>query len=180
MRINKNETLGLIIDIQEKLLPAMVEKESLLKNTKNLIKGLKELQVPVLSTEQYPKGLGNTVDEIKEILDDSRGEEKMAFSCCHNKEFSEMLKQYQRNHVIIAGIEAHVCVLQTVTDLLMAGFIPVVIEDCISSRKINDKVIALERMKKEGAIISTTESILFELTRTAEDPAFKAISKIIK
>ena len=180
MRILKDHTIGLVIDVQEKLFPHMQEKEMLERNTKILLAGMKELGVPVLITEQYRKGLGDTVEFVRENLTEFAPMEKMTFSCCDDDAFAASLTKKGRKNVIICGIEAHVCVLQTSVDLIDKGYQPIVIEDCISSRKLNDKDIAIRRMRQEGVIISTCESILFELARISGTDTFKAISKLVK
>jgi len=180
MRIFRENTIGLVIDVQEKLFPHMLNREELLGNLIKLISGLKVLEVPILLTEQYTKGLGTTINPLQEAIGDYKAIEKMAFSCCDEPQFLKVLKDHSKKNVIICGIESHVCVLQTCIDLQQAGYQSVIIEDCISSRKTSDKVIALERMKKEGAIISSLESILFELSRVSGTESFKAISRIVK
>lgn len=180
MRINREASAALVIDIQEKLFPHMDQKEALLRKCGMLIRGLKVLGIPMLSTEQYPKGLGNTVHEISGLLERDAVIEKIAFSCCD--EPSVMQHEVMQNHksVIVCGIEAHVCVLQTVIDLRDAGYRAVVVEDCISSRNAADKRVAVERMRSVGAVITTCESILFELARVAGTDEFKAISRLVK
>ena len=180
MRILKEESVGLVIDIQEKLFPHMEQPELLLRNTSILIGGLNLLKVPLLVTEQYPGGLGNTVAEISRLIPEFMPVEKIAFSCCDEITLVNQLDGLSRKNVIICGIEAHVCVLQTVIDLVEKGYRPVVVADCISSRKPGDRLIALERMRYEGATISSYESILFELARIAGNETFKAISKLLK
>jgi nicotinamidase-related amidase len=180
MRINKEQTAGLIIDIQEKLTPYIYKHELISSNTTLLIRGLKVLDIPVILTQQYTRGLGETIAPIYEAIGNITPVEKISFSCCDEPVFMEKLGHLGRKNIIIAGTEAHVCVLQTVLDLMDKAYLPVVVEDCISSRKKRDKKTAVERMRKEGAIITTYESILFELTRFAGTEAFKQISKIIK
>lgn len=180
MRILANESVGLIIDIQERLHPFITENEKLTKNTAILIEGLKAIGVKILVTEQYTKGLGVTVEPLKNLLSEISFIEKMAFSCCDEPVFYEKLSLQGVRNVIIAGIESHVCVLQTTIDLLNNGYIPVVVEDCVGSRNPNDKKIAIERMRKEGAVITTYESVLFELLRYSGTDAFKKISKLVK
>ncbi len=180
MRILIENSLAVIIDMQENLFAHMNNKETLENNTIKLVKGLNALDIPMIATQQYTKGLGTTIESVKELLKGSPVIEKISFSCCDEPAFIEKLSSYNKKFIIIAGIEAHVCVLQTVMDLYSRGFIPVVIEDCISSRKNSDKNTALIRINKENAIISTYESILCELCRTAGTDIFKAISKIIK
>ena len=180
MRILRENTLALIIDVQDRLFPHIYENETLEKNLIVLISGLKVLELPTLYTEQYPKGLGHTISSINELLIGRIPIEKTAFSCCDEPVLLKSIVDSGKENIIVAGIESHVCVLQTVIDLLQRGLRPVVIEDCVSSRKPNDKKIALKRMWREGAIVSTTESILFELTRISGTEQFKSISKLVK
>jgi hypothetical protein len=180
MRIHKEECTGLVIDIQEKLLPVMERKEELIERCVILLKGLQILEVPLLLTEQYPKGLGPTVEPVSSLIGEYRPIEKIAFSCCDEPAYMMALEQSARRKVIICGIEAHVCVLQTVIDLLGAGHLPVVVSDCTSSRNREDKAVAVERMRMEGAVITTSESILFELARVSGNDTFRAISRLVK
>lgn len=180
MRILKEECCGLVIDIQERLLPHIHNSDIVLQNTQTLVKGLQALNVPLIVTEQYTKGLGFTVPQIKSLFETSTPVEKIAFSCCDEPLFDASLKELGKKYVIITGIETHVCVLQTAMDLLNKAYIPVIVDDCVSSRKPNDKAIALQRMQASGAIITTYESILFELCRFAGSDTFKAISKLVK
>lgn len=180
MRILRESCQGLVIDIQEKLFLHMDQKDELLKKCLILLEGLQALGVPVVVTEQYPKGLGPTVDQIQRVLGRTTPIEKISFSCCDEPAFQQSLDQALHNTIIICGIEAHVCVLQSVIDLVGSGFRPVVVSDCISSRNSEDKRISLERMKVEGAVITTCESLLFELTRVAGSDEFKVISRLVK
>lgn len=180
MRIKKEKTLAVIIDVQERLFPVMAEKEKLAKNLEILIKGLNVLGVKMMVTQQYTKALGETLPDIAQAIGTFKPIEKIAFSCCDEPVFFEDLQQDPKKHIIIAGIEAHVCVQQTVIDLLSCGHKPVVIEDCVSSRDMNNKRIAIERMRQAGAIITSYESILFELCQFAGNQQFKEISKLIK
>ena len=180
MKIKKEDAVALVIDVQERLLPHMFEWKRLLQNTLKLIKGLQVLAAPILVTQQYTKGLGPTDNNVVNQISDFNFTEKIAFSCYGEPEFKNKLNVIGKKQVIICGIESHICVLQTCLDLLESGYLPVIVEDCISSRQQKDKVIAIERMRQSGAIITTMESILFELTQCAGTEAFKAISKIIK
>jgi len=180
MRILEKETVGLIIDMQERLYPHIQDHEQLTKNTKILIEGLKAIGIKILVTEQYTKGLGFTIEPLKSLLADINFVEKQAFSCCDEPTFFEELNLTGARTVIIAGIESHVCVLQTAIDLISNGYTPVIVEDCVSSRRPNDKKIAIDRMRKEGAIITTYESLLFELLRESGTESFKKISKLVK
>jgi nicotinamidase-related amidase len=180
MRIIKEQSSGLIIDIQERLHPHIYKHDVVSRNAIILIRGLKILNIPIILTQQYTKGLGDTVPEIKEALGDCTPIEKNSFSCCDEPAFMESLGRTGKKYIIIGGTEAHVCVLQTTIDLIGKAFVPVIVENCISSRKNRDKKTAVERMRQEGAIITTYESLLFELTRFAGTSQFKEISKIIK
>jgi nicotinamidase-related amidase len=180
MRILKEDSAAVVIDIQERLLPHIHDGEIMLSNCLKLIAGLKILSIPVLITQQYSGGLGSTVPDIIEIFPEIRHIEKISFSCCDEPAFEKEIEQLAKKNIILFGIESHVCVLQTCLDLLASGKRPIVVEDCVSSRKANDKLIAIGRMKQEGAIITTMESLLFELTRKAGDVTFKSISGIVK
>ena len=176
MRIERENTVALVIDYQEKLVPVMYEKEILIQNSAILLAGLRQLGIPMLVTQQYTKGLGITIQEIREAMESDDYIDKISFTA-----FNSVKEQIRdKKFVIVCGIEAHICVLQTVIDLVEAGFVPVVVEDCISSRKPNDKKIALQRMQQEGAIITTYESILFELLKVARTEESKRIQRLIK
>jgi len=180
MRIDRQMSAGLLVDVQERLFLHMDQHDELLRRTKILLAGLKILQVPLVVTEQYPKGLGTTLQPLSMLLDQQDVIEKLSFSCCGETAFSDALKSLERSTIILCGIEAHVCVLQTAVDLLEQGYTVVVVEDCISSRSPEDKRVAVERMRSEGAVISTCESVLFELTKVAGTDEFKAISRLVK
>lgn len=181
MRILKEDTLAVIVDIQERLFPHISEHEKLLENSLKLISGLQTLEVPLVITEQYTKGLGKTLEPIVTKLENSyQPIEKIDFSCYGSNDFADLIKNHGKKNIIVFGMETHVCVLQTTLDLIEHGYNPIVIEDCVSSRNLNDKNIAIHRMRQEGAIISSLESILFELCRKAGSDTFKAISKLVK
>lgn len=180
MRIKADESIGLIIDMQERLYPHILGHEQLTKNTEILISGLKAIGLHIMVTEQYTKGLGYTIEPLKGLLSDIKFIEKQAFSCCDEPNFYEDLAYHAPRFVIIAGIETHVCVLQTTIDLINNGYRPVIVEDCVGSRRSNDKNIAIERMRQEGAIITSYESLLFELLRYSGTETFKKISKLVK
>ena len=180
MRIFKENTIGLVIDIQERLVPVMEENEQLVENCTKLIQGLQILGLPILVTQQYTKGLGETIDEIKSVINDFKYIEKKDFSCLDEPVFAEKLALSGAKNVIICGIESHVCVLQTAIDLKEAGYTPVVVFDCVSSRSFDNIDLAAERFRYEGILMTSLESILFELTRSAGAPGFKEISKLVK
>ena len=162
------------------MLPHIHEAQELLDKCQKLIRGLTILDVPILLSEQYPAGLGPTVESIKTLLPIAQSHDKISFSCCGDDNIISVLAQAERKFIIIAGIEAHVCVLQTVVDLIGLDYQPVVIKDCIGSRQADDKNTAVQRMLQEGAIISTFETILFELCRQAGTDRFSSISRIVK
>lgn len=180
MRILKEHTIGLVIDIQERLVPVMEESEQLVENCAKLIQGLQILGLPLLVTQQYTKGLGETVEEIRSVIPDFQYIEKKDFSCFDEPAVAESLAFSGVKNVIICGIESHVCVLQTAIDLKEAGYTPVVVMDCVSSRSFDNVDLAMERFRHEGIMMTSCESILFELTRSAGAPGFKEISKLVK
>ncbi len=175
-----DKSVLLVIDIQEKILPVIKDHQIIISNTLKLIKGFKTLKVPVFYTEQYPKGLGHTLPKIKNEFEGSELFEKMSFSCGGAENLFSVFKKLKRNQIIVCGIEAHVCVQQTVLDLLANNFQVNVASDAISSRKETDYKIALQRMQTHKAEITTTESILFELLNVCGTDVFKQISKLVK
>jgi len=180
MRILKEETVAVIVDIQERLLPHIHDGDIILRNSLKLIEGMKILDIPMIVTQQYTQGLGPTVQPILNLFPDFSYVEKISFSCFEEPFFNMGIQSLGKDDIILCGIETHVCILQTCIDLLADGKRPVVVEDCTSSRYPFDKKVAIERMRQEGARITTLESILFELTRTAETELFKGISAIVK
>ena len=170
----------LIIDVQEKLFRNIHQKEQLMDNLQRLIKGIKVLEIPVLVTEQYPQGLGSTIPEIAQLLPDCRPLPKVCFSCCGDVAFLQAFKKLNRKQVLIAGIESHVCVYQTAADLIAAGYEVYAVSDTISSRTEQNRDIGLKMMTQLGAKITSTEAALFELLKVAKGDKFKAISEIVK
>ena len=180
MRITKENTSALFIDFQEKLFPAMDEKVLLLKNTRILLQGLNVLGITSVFTQQYTKGLGETIEDLRLLVPEFSAIEKTDFSCLGAEEYADFLKTNQFRNIILCGIEAHVCVLQTAVDLKDAGYNPIVVTDCITSRSKVNKEGAIDRFRFENIMTATFESILFELTRSARSPEFRAISKLVK
>lgn len=171
----------LIIDVQEAFRQSIADFGEIARRTAVLAQGAQLLNIPVLVTEQYPKGLGRTVAEIIEVLTtETEIFEKTAFSSCGANAFVERLERIGARQIIVAGIEAHVCVNQTVHDLLANGFQPHLLVDCVSSRAAENKQIALAKMQASGAVLSSVEMALFELMRDARHEQFKAIQKLIK
>jgi len=178
--LNKKTTALLVIDIQSRLIGAMHEPEMVEKNTIRLIKGAKVLGLPIYYTEQYPQGLGETVDTIKNELEGIDAIQKESFSGYGAGNLFEELKEKGLTQVIVCGIESHVCVQQTVLDLLANEFQVNLMADAVSSRNKIDYETALDRMRANGAEVSTSESALFELLNVYTIPEFKDILKIIK
>ncbi|MBU1065903.1 isochorismatase family protein, partial [bacterium] len=136
--------------------------------------------IPIIITEQYPKGLGATVSEIHELIPDIEAVEKRSFSCCFNENFMSVLENLNRKQVLVSGIETHVCVYQTCVDLLESGYDVFLIADAVSSRKQDDKDLAIRVLEKEGVELRRVEMALFELIKTSQHEKFKDISTIIK
>src|SRR5882724_1597015 len=171
-RIAREKTVLAVIDIQERLLPAIFEGERVVQNTVRLMKGARVLGIPVLVTEQYKKGLGNTTPAIAAEIAGFAQMEKVAFSACGAAGFDEALKMKKVSNVVLCGIEAHVCVSQTCLDLLDRGFRVYVVADAISSRTAENQRIGIERMRDAGAVIVSAEMVLFELLEKAATEEF--------
>ncbi|MFP4011085.1 MAG: hydrolase [Spirochaetaceae bacterium] len=180
MRVPARETVGLVVDMQTRLFPYMHDSLSLVRNLRTLISGLRLLEIPLLVTEQYRKGLGETIAPMQDAFERFEPIEKTAFSCLDEPAFQKALSEVGRRYVVMGGIEAHVCLLQTSMDLLEAGYTPVLVEDCTSSRKPNDKLTAIERVRATGGVVTTAESILFELCRYSGTDTFRELSKLVK
>ena len=178
--LTADNSILLVIDVQEKLFRAIHQKEHLLDNLQRLIKGIKVLEIPILVTEQYPQGLGATIPEIAQLLPDCRPLPKVCFSCCGDTAFLQEFKKLNRKQVLIAGIESHVCVYQTAADLIAAGYEVYAVSDTISSRTEQNRDIGLKMMTQLGAKLTSTEAALFELLKVAKGDKFKAISQIVK
>ena len=172
----------IIIDIQEKLLPPIFEKERLVKNTQLLIRLAGILKIPHIATVQYAKGLGTTVPEIASLLPQTDPIDKQIFSCFGSDVFCSMLKRLagHRNTVLLCGMESHICVMQTALAALREGYIVHVASDAVSSRTEWNWKIGLERMRSAGAVISSTEMMMYELLRSSGSPAFKELLPYLK
>ena len=178
--LDQNNCILLLIDIQEKLV-AMLEKNTVVKKSNTLLQAANILNIPAIITEQYPQGLGKTVDFVAEHIKDSTIVfEKTAFSALKDDGFIDKLKSFGKKQVIVGGIEAHICVHQTVADLLENGFEVYVVKDACASRKKDDFKSGIKLMEQNGAKISATEAVLFELLKTSQHEHFKEIQNIIK
>lgn len=180
MRAEKADSTAILVDLQERILPAMYNGEAVLKQAVKLTKGFGILGVPVAANRQYPKGLGDLAEPVREALGEYEPYDKVCFSVYGNRQLIERIEQSGRRTVFIYGIEAHVCVLQSVIDFIQAGYRVYLVCDCITSRTELDYRIALERAAKEGAYLTTCEAVLFELLKEAGSAEFKQISALIK
>jgi nicotinamidase-related amidase len=167
----------IVVDMQEKLLPPIWEKERLVKNIQLLIRLAGILKIPALLTTQYAKGLGNTVPAVAEMLPNTQAIDKLMFSCFGSDAFCSMLKRLpgQRTTVLLCGMEAHICVMQTALGALREGYLVHVASDAVSSRTQMNWQIGLDRMRAAGTILSSTEMMLYELMRSSGAPAFKEL-----
>lgn len=170
-----------IIDVQEKLASAMAPEamQLMMKNCRILLQASALLEIPVIHTEQYPKGLGTTSPELLPLLEANQAVEKTVFSCCDEPTFNRKLTS-DRPQIVLAGMEAHICILQTALSLHARGRQVFVAEDATISRNPANKINALERLRQAGVIVSNTESIVFEWLGNADGEAFKQISKLIR
>ncbi len=171
-----------VVDIQEKLLPPIFNKEQLVKNSQLLIRLAKILKLPILVTTQYTKGLGATVPEIASLLDGVTAIDKMEFGCFGSEHFRSQLQGLRgdRNTILVCGMEAHICVMQTTLGALNAGYLVHVASDAVGSRAEWNWKIGLERMKSAGAVISSTEMMMYELLRCSGTPQFKELLQYLK
>ena len=169
-----------VVDVQGKLAQLMHGREALFKNIQILVRAAKILEIPILWCQQCPDALGPTVPEIAQLLADNKPINKSAFSCCGDEQFNARLNDLTRNQILLCGIETHVCIYQTAIDLVRQDFGVDIIADAVSSRALENKQIALNRLAAEGANISCTEMALFELLKTAEHPKFRQIARLIK
>jgi isochorismate hydrolase len=181
-RIEREKAVLIIVDVQDVLMRKMNQEvgEKVIRNIRILLAFAKEMAIPILITEQYPKGLGKTIPEIKMELESILPIEKVSFSCCGVETFNHQLSQFGRKQVILTGIETHVCVLQTAEDLIQKGYEVYVVADAICSRRKLDWEIGLRWMEKKGAMISTTEIIAFRLLKEAGTEEFRGLSKLLK
>ena len=180
--LERDKAVLVVIDVQEKLCLAMDHKVlgKLTRNIGILLESASELNVPVLVTEQYVKGLGATLPELKEKAGAASFYEKMSFSSCGSAEFVEALKASGRTQIIVTGMETHVCVLQTVIELRDAGFEVHVVKDAVMSRDKRNWQTAVEAMTLTGAVPTCTESVMFQLLKVAGTEEFKKLCKLVR
>jgi nicotinamidase-related amidase len=179
-RLTPQNTALVVVDVQEKLMAAMTRRADVVAGTDKLLRAARALEVPVLVTLQYVKGLGLLCPELAEAAAGTPTFEKMTFSCCGVEAFAGALKNLRRQRVILCGVETHVCVQQTAIDLMNAGHFVYVCADAVCSRRDLDRDVALERMRDCGAVITTVESVIFEMLREAGTAQFKACLPLFK
>lgn len=172
----------IVVDIQQKLLPPIFNKDSMVRNAQLLVRLARILDLPVLVTTQYQKGLGSTVPEIASLLDGVSSIDKMEFGCFGSEVFRSALKALpgQRNTVLLCGMEAHICVMQTALGALNDGYLVHVASDAVGSRAEWNWKVGLDRMQAAGAVISSTEMMMYELLRCSGTPAFKQLLPYLK
>jgi nicotinamidase-related amidase len=178
MLLERTKSLLLLVDMQERLVPAMADPADVTNRCGILLRAAYELGVPIFASEQYPKGLGATLPELAAFA--TRRLEKMEFSAYANSAIKDELKRAGQKQIILAGVEAHVCVLQTGLDLIEAGYQVFVVADAVASRRAESREVALHRLARAGATPITVEMALFEWLRSADAPEFRSISKLIR
>ena len=177
--LKREDTVLFIIDIQDKLVPAMKYKDQVIDNNKILIKAAKEMEFPIVVTEQYPKGLGRTVTELLNLIDEKDIFAKNSFTA-YTDEVKEKLKSLGKKKVIITGMETHICVFQTTRDLIRDGYQVFLCKDALASRTKENYINGLDLSKSMGAVISNTETLVYDLLKVSGTPEFKAMLKVIK
>jgi nicotinamidase-related amidase len=178
--LTKNDAILVVVDIQERLAAVMSEREKVIANSLHLIEAAKLLHFQILLTEQYPRGLGTTVPEIRDALPSYKPIEKLMFGCCGEPRFMEAIASTGKKKVILCGMETHVCVLQTCLGLLEDAYTVHVVKDAVCSRTEENYRIGIGFMRDAGAVITGTETVLFQLLERAGTEEFRAISKRIK
>ncbi len=182
MRLDADRAMLLVVDVQEKLLPLITDRERVVQAARLLVRGTGLFELPVLVTEQYPQGVGPTDATLSAELEKVHADRlhKMVFSVCHDEAMRDRLRRIDREQIILCGIEAHVCIQQTTLDLVTMDYQVFVCGDAVGSRWQMDYEIALERMRQMGATVTTVESVLFELCRECGTERFKAMLELIK
>lgn len=173
-----DDSILIVIDIQEKLLPLILDADRIAFNTQRLIDGANELNVEIVASVQYPKALGNLIAPIQTQL--AKPHEKRMFSCRECNDMLSPAKEFGKRQLVICGIESHICILQSCLDWISDGWEVYIVADAVGSRCRQDHDIALRRMELHGAVLATTESVLFEWCETSTHPSFKAISQIVR
>lgn len=179
--LSRDRAVLIIFEMQERLLPAVHEHKDVLKNIQNMVRSARILDVPIILTEQYPKGLGPTVPELMEVLgEDVKPIEKLSFSAFGSDEFKDKLKYLDAKTLILCGLECHICINQTAHDALQEGYRVHVLADGTSSRTKKNYKLGLKKMRQGGAVITSTETALYELMEVAKTDEFNGILKVLK
>ena len=178
--LSQEDSVLMVIDMQGNLYESMQDKPFLLENVRKLVRGMQVFGIPVIVTEQIPEKLGPTIEPVVSLLPDAPRIPKSDFSCCGEEKIMKALKALERQQVLLCGIETHVCVYQTAVDLLGFGYDVHLVADAVSSRTVLNREIGIRKLRDEGARLASTEMVLFELIRTADDPKFKEIFRIVK
>ena len=178
--LSRTNAVLIIIDIQGNLAQAMYDKENIFTNNVKLIQGFKAFNLPIILTEQISQKLGQTIPQIADELDGIKPIAKESFSCWDEINFIKQLKALSRRHIVLTGIECHVCVYQTALDLIYNGYTVHLVTDAVSSRTPENRQIGIDAIKSAGTHLTSTEMVLFELLRTAADPKAKELFKIVK
>jgi nicotinamidase-related amidase len=178
--LDRNKVLLLIIDFQQKLLAAFSNPDEILRNCMTLIKFAKILNLPIIWTEQYPKGLGKTVDPLKSELSHLQSIEKQSFSCFGEPKFLRALSRHGRQQLLVCGIETHICVEQTVLDGIESGYQAHVVTDACGSRRMHDHSIGLDKMKAAGASLTCAETTIYEILERSDTSEFREVLRLVK
>lgn len=178
--LSPDEAFLLVIDVQERFRSLQKNFDRMVSGAVRLVRGFRILDLPILVTEQYPKGLGHTVKELEDVLGQTEALTKTCFSSCGSEDVSRRLREIGRRQALVCGIETHVCVSQTVHDLLQSGFTVQVAVDAVESRNALDREIALRKMERSGALLTTSEAAAFELLSDATHPKFKEVQALFK
>ena len=178
MRVTPAHSVLCVIDVQEKIIPTIPTGQHVITECCRLVEAADLFDIPILFTEQYPKGLGQTVEPLSSKIKNQKSLEKISFSCCGTPTFLDQISSDVET-LIVCGIETHICVAQTVLDALQTGFRVYIAVDAVGSYREHDHTVALRRLEGSGAVLTTTEAILFELCGTAENPAFKRMQQLV-
>lgn len=178
--LSRGDTVLVVVDVQEKFRLVVFEFGRVVKNVRKLVEGFRLLNIPVVVTEQYPRGLGETVAEVKKSLGEFKPLEKVSFSCFGDEKFVKELKKHGKKSLVLSGIESHVCILKTALDAVSRGFKVHIPVDSISSIKESDYRIAVERLRQAGVFLASSEMILFQLLDNSKQPEFKKLSEMVK
>jgi nicotinamidase-related amidase len=178
--LSADEAFLVVIDVQERFRSLQKDFGRMVEGAVRLVRTFRLLELPILATEQYPKGLGHTVPELQQALGGGEALTKTCFSSCGSEEFSRRLRELGRRQALVCGIETHVCVSQTVHDLLQSGFAVQVAVDAVESRNSLDREVAIRRMERSGAILTTSEAAAFELLADSKNPKFKEVQALFK